>query len=65
MKRSISAESDPAKISRRQQAEQEIQTFLEALNSYPERFALDPYLSFEEHMIALGSGQRENSPAAI
>jgi hypothetical protein len=27
----------------------EIQAFLEALNSYPDRFARDPQITFEQH----------------
>ena len=38
--------------------EREISNFLLALHSYPERFAIDPCLSFEQHLfstIAAGS----------
>jgi hypothetical protein len=31
----------------------EIQTFLQALNSYPDRFARNPGISFEEHCSSL------------
>ncbi len=34
-------------------AEQEIQNFLKAIHSYPERFALDPQLSFEDHLFTI------------
>ncbi len=43
-----------------QHAEREIQTFLEALNSYPQSFARDPDLSFEQHLVALASEQSES-----
>jgi hypothetical protein len=32
------------------QAQQEIDSFLRALRSYPERFAQEPYLSFQQHL---------------
>jgi hypothetical protein len=44
------------------QARREIKNFLRALSSYPDRFARDPYLSFEQHLFAIaaagpGSGE--------
>ena len=47
------------------QAECEIQTFLEALNSYPQRFEQDPCLSFEQHLVTLASAERESTPALM
>ena len=47
------------------QAEREIQTFLEALNSYPRSFAQDPCLSFEQHFVALASEQSESSSLLV
>ncbi len=47
-----------------QQAEREIQTFLEALNSYPRSFAQDPCLSFEQHL-AIASEQSESVPVLM
>jgi hypothetical protein len=35
---------------RAKEVEQEIQNFLQALNSYADRFASDPDLSFEQHL---------------
>lgn len=32
-----------------EQVRREIQTFLQALNSYPESFARNPTITFEEH----------------
>ena len=48
-----------------QQAEREIQAFLEALNSYPQSFAQDPCLSFEQHFVALASEQSESAPVLM
>jgi hypothetical protein len=36
-----------------QQVQQEIETFISALSSYPERFARDPYVSFEQHLFSI------------
>jgi hypothetical protein len=36
--------------SREQQVQQEIENFLNALSSYPDRFAREPRLSFQEHL---------------
>ena len=33
--------------------QKEIDTFLNALDSYPERFARNPYLSFEQHLFSV------------
>ncbi len=44
-------------------AEQKLHDFLEALTSYPERFAHDPQVSFEEHLVmvaAAGQGSSRN-----
>jgi len=38
----------------------EIESFLRALSSYPDRFARDPYLSFEQHLFSTVSA---NPPA--
>jgi hypothetical protein len=35
---------------RDREVRQEIENFLNALSSYPDRFARDPYVSFEEHL---------------
>jgi hypothetical protein len=52
---------------RRREVQQEIDNYLLALSSYPERFANDPYVSFEQHlysMLAAGhtfrNGDRRN-----
>lgn len=38
---------------RDQQVRQEIEAFLQALSSYPDRFAREPYLSFEQHLFSI------------
>ncbi len=53
---------------RRREVQQEIDNYLLALSSYPDRFADDPCVSFEQHlfsMMAAGhtsrSGERRNA----
>jgi hypothetical protein len=38
---------------REHEAQQEIDSFLRALNSYPDRFAREPYLSFQQHLSSI------------
>lgn len=38
---------------REREVKQEIETFLNALRSYPECFERDPYISFEQHLFSL------------
>jgi hypothetical protein len=33
-----------------QRVQREIDSFLRAVNSYPDRFAREPYLSFQQHL---------------
>lgn len=55
-----------SRMSGNEQVRAEIEAFLEALNSYPARFAADPQITFEEHRASLmlpgrttpASGQR-------
>ena len=42
-----------AEVKQQYHAEQEIQNFLKAMHSYPERFAQDPELSFEDHLFMI------------
>ena len=56
-------------MSRDAQVRSEIQTFLQALDSYPERFSREPKISFEEHRLSIGrvamhpkAGLDENRP---
>jgi hypothetical protein len=38
---------------RGREVQQEIEHFLKALDSYPDRFAREPHLSFEQHLFSL------------
>lgn len=40
---------------REQEVQEEIDSFLRALRSYPDRFAREPYLSFQQHLSSLGA----------
>ena len=40
---------------RARKTQQEIENFLDALSSYPDRFARDPYLSFEQHLFSIAT----------
>ena len=40
------------------EVQREIETFLRALSSYPDRFARDPYLSFEQHLGTIASASQ-------
>ncbi len=42
--------SDPARES---EVQQEIESFLRAIRSYPDRFAREPYLSFQQHLSSI------------
>lgn len=42
-----------AEVKLKYKAELEIQNFWKAINSYPERFAQDPQLSFEDHLFTI------------
>jgi len=35
--------------------QQEIDSFLRALSSYPDRFAREPYLSFQQHLSSIAT----------
>jgi len=52
MKASRNAEFE-SDLSHRLEVQREINVFLKALASYPERFQCDPRLSFERHLISL------------
>ena len=43
----------PSDVAHEQQVQEEIETFLNALSSYPARFARDPYVSFEQHLFSI------------
>jgi hypothetical protein len=42
-------------LSQQREVQREITIFLKALASYPERFACDPCLSFERHLVSLAA----------
>ena len=42
-----------AETIRRREVQQEIDNYLMALMSYPERFAQDPCVSFEQHLFSM------------
>lgn len=46
-------------VSANERVRSEIQVFLEALNSYPQRFAKEPGISFEEHCTSLARAGKE------
>ena len=37
-------------------AQREIENFLQAVESYPDRFAREPYLSFQQHLCSIVTG---------
>ena len=43
----------PTNTPREPAVQKEIDTFLTALDSYPEGFARNPYLSFEQHLFSV------------
>jgi hypothetical protein len=42
-----------ADAAREHEVQQEIESFLQALSSYPDRFAREPYLSFRQHLSSI------------
>lgn len=46
------------------QAHSEIQSFLQALHSYPDRFSREPDVSFEQHMSSLDKGLEKGEGGA-
>jgi len=43
---------------REREVQQEIENFLRALNSYPDRVAHEPYLSFEQHLFRIAAADQ-------
>jgi hypothetical protein len=67
MMKTISSIADENTARLNHQALAEIEIFLAALASYPEQFAVDPGLSFEEHRSSLmrnAQGQRSVAASA-
>jgi hypothetical protein len=52
------------RVSSNEEARVEMQSFLEALNSYPERFARNPGVSFAQHHSSLIPVERNGSDRA-
>ncbi len=50
--------------SREQEVKQEIENFLNALSSYPDRFAQEPRLSFQEHLFDIETASQHVTAAA-
>jgi hypothetical protein len=48
------ADTDLSDAAREREVRQEIAVFLNALSSYPDWFARDPYLTFERHLFLVG-----------
>jgi hypothetical protein len=49
---------------RDREVRQEIENFLNALSSYPDRFARDPYVSFEEHLFIVSAENQVSAGGA-
>jgi hypothetical protein len=49
-------------VQRNEQASEEIQTFLRAVDSYPERVAKDPGISFRRHLSSLFAASPNATP---
>ena len=47
--------------SREHDVHQEIDKFLQALSSYPDRFAREPYLSFQQHLSSFVAADHQQS----
>ncbi len=45
--------------SREREVQQEIENFLHALSSYPDRFAREPRLSFREHLFDIEAASQQ------
>jgi hypothetical protein len=50
-----------ADAAREQGAQQEIDSFLRAVRSYPERFAREPYLSFQQHLSSIVTATHQST----
>jgi hypothetical protein len=51
-----------ANFTRDQDAEQEIDSFLRALRSYPDRFVREPSLSFRQHLSSIVTAAHASTP---
>jgi hypothetical protein len=55
-RQAVGAEISDAR--REREVQREIENFMRALTSYPDRFARDPYLSFEQHLLCIAAADR-------
>jgi hypothetical protein len=46
---------------RERSVQQEIDSFVRALSSYPDRFAREPYLSFQQHLSSIVAADHQHS----
>jgi hypothetical protein len=46
---------------RENEVQREIDSFLRAVNSYPDRFAREPYLSFQQHLFNIVTAEPARS----
>lgn len=51
-------------VSREAEVRSEIQSFLQALASYPERFSREPRVSFEQHRESIGVSGGQHEPTS-
>lgn len=62
--RKNAADGELASARREGEVRREIETFLLALSSYPDRFAREPYLSFEQHLFRISLATPRRSATA-
>lgn len=53
VKKHHAADSLTSDTERELEVQQEIESFLRAVSSYPDRFAREPYLSFQQHLSSI------------
>jgi hypothetical protein len=53
VKKHDAADSLGSDADRELEVQQEIDSFLRAVSSYPDRFAREPYLSFQQHLSSI------------
>jgi hypothetical protein len=50
-----------ANAAREHEVQREIDSFLRAISSYPDRFAREPYLSFQQHLSSIVTAAHPSS----
>jgi hypothetical protein len=58
MKRNSSIAASVSGAARQREVRKEIENFVNALSSYPDCFARNPYLSFEQHLFRIVSADQ-------